>query len=101
RLTFSEVEQGDDPAQERETNRGRIAALSAALKYNPADSRMHARLALVLRDLFDQMQSTSENAIGLELVRDAAIASQFPTHAKLHEWLDRAVGKQRKVLLAA
>ena len=46
-------------------------------------------------------QEQSENPLPLGQLRDAINASQFESSAAMHEWLDRAVGKNVKLLRIA
>ena len=47
------------------------------------------------------MQQHSDDPMSLSQLRDAALAAQFESHDKMHEWLERAVGKNLKYLHAA
>ncbi|MEZ6061875.1 MAG: O-antigen ligase family protein [Planctomycetaceae bacterium] len=71
----------------------KIVLLKAVLAARP--THVHARIALANRllELFQILQSRSENPFALNQIRDAAVASQFETQSELHEWLRRSFGK--------
>ncbi len=72
--------------------------LENCLRHYPHHPRANARMTAVCLRLFEDVQKNSQNAMGLEQIRDAAIASQFPSREKLGEWLDVAIGKPRLLL---
>jgi len=84
----------------RSTNPNDLAALAdrvvATLAENPNDSRAHTQLAALRLQQFDVAQQQSTNPMPLSQIREAAIASDFSSQEKLDEWLDLAVGDNRK-----
>jgi hypothetical protein len=56
--------------------------------------------ALDLR-LFEVRQRSSENPMSLAQIRDAAIASDFPSETALEQWLKLAVGGHRSLIYEA
>lgn len=75
-----------------------LAELQAAANWTPDDARAHLRTAVVALQRFDTCQKTAANSMALNQIRDAALASQFPSRASLDEWLTRAVGEHRHYL---
>ena len=47
---------------------------------------------------FQRQQRGSQNPMDLSQIRDAAVASEFPSRAALDQWLARAVGPHRALL---
>ena len=96
------------PDQDRDDHGREATAIDAAwsmkrdleqvLRYDPCDARAHLRLAGVHLRLFDYGQRHSDNAMGLSEIRDAAVASRFPSRRALVEWLNVAIGQQRQHL---
>ena len=79
----------------------RLSALSAAVKLNPSQARAQLRLVSSYLTAFDHVQQHSDDPMSLSQLRDAALAAQFESHDEMHEWLERAVGKNLKYLHAA
>jgi len=75
-----------------------ISQLKRVLHRDPADARAHFRLAGLYLTQFEERQRKSDNAMDLSQIRDAAIASHFPSSDALYEWLKRAVGDRRRLL---
>jgi O-antigen ligase/tetratricopeptide (TPR) repeat protein len=75
-----------------------IEHLEQVVHWTPDEPTPHLRLANECLRRFEREQSQSDNAIPLNQISDAAIASKFPTRAELNAWLDRAVGPARKFL---
>lgn len=65
---------------------------------NPCDAKAQATLASINLRRFDAVQVTAENPMPLSQIRDAALASQFPSREAQDEWLARAVGSNRALL---
>ncbi|MBP62414.1 MAG: hypothetical protein CMJ62_12915 [Planctomycetaceae bacterium] len=78
----------------------RLAALERHLEntvsQDPTNARAHVHLAGVYLQRFDIEQLTAENPMPLSQIRDAALASQFPTRNAMNQWIDRAVGENRR-----
>lgn len=79
----------------------RLSALNAAVKRNPFRARAHLRLASSYLTAFDHLQQQSDDPMSLSQLRDAALAQQFESIDDMHDWLERAVGKNLKYLVAA
>lgn len=79
----------------------RLSALSAAVKLNPSQARAQLRLVSSYLTAFDHVQNQSDDPMSLSQLRDAALAAQFESPDEMHKWLERAVGKNLKYLLAA
>lgn len=79
-----------------------LSALSEHLRntlyYNPQHARANVHLAVVNLRRFDLQQQDAPNPMPLSQIRDAALASQFPSKEAQAEWLDRAVGENCKLL---
>lgn len=105
-LRLSLAQKENDLDEDREDNdqstfRRKLKYLLTAAKANPDDARIRLRMALAYRSLFHVLQRHSDNPMTLDQIRDAAVASQFESHEALMKWLDRALGKNRKLLDAA
>lgn len=75
-----------------------IYRLERILERNPADAQAHQNLARLYLYEFESRQSTAENAIPVNQIRDAAIASDFHSRRELDRWLSMAVGENRDYL---
>ncbi|HUG69153.1 MAG TPA: O-antigen ligase family protein [Pirellulaceae bacterium] len=71
--------------------------LEAAIAASPNDARVHAQLAGLYLQQFDLAQQNSQNPMPLTQIRDAALASEFASKKALDDWLDLAVGENRKL----
>lgn len=114
RLTFDEREQ--ERERERAEYRGeeisediyavsqnsllkqKLTALAAAARHVPDDARIQLRMALGYLSLFHVLQKDADNPMTLAQIRDAALASEFPSTQDLNDWVTRAVGPNRKYL---
>jgi tetratricopeptide (TPR) repeat protein len=85
--------------------RDKLAAMEASLERvvssNPKDPRARLRLAAIHLRRFEMEQRQSANSLGLSQIRDAALASRFPSQADQNAWLDRAIGENHKRLHSA
>lgn len=79
----------------------RIQHLAASLKACPNQHRVQIALAEQLLKLFDLLQIRGENPMPLNMIRDAAIASQFASADELRAWSARACGKRIELVLLA
>lgn len=86
-----------DPAQ----TDALVQELRSVLAWTPDDARAHVRLAALCLRRFDDLQKSSENAMALSQIRDAAMSSQFTSRGALDQWLSRAIGQHRGYLDAA
>ncbi|REJ93651.1 MAG: hypothetical protein DWQ35_09880 [Planctomycetota bacterium] len=72
-----------------------IRHLESVVRYDRHHVRAHLRLAGLYLRRFEQLQMASDNAMSLNQLGEAAIASQFASRSELDAWLDRAVGPNR------
>lgn len=73
-------------------------SLEKVLRHDPQDARAHGRLASLSLQTFDRVQSDSDNPMVLSQLRDAAHASRFNSREGLHQWLNRALGANKRLL---
>ncbi len=90
----------DDEDRRAAQHEKRQAILRAA-RLDPHDSRMQEKAAQAYLEWFDDRQEHSENPLPLGQLRDAIRASEFESSAAMHEWLNRSVGKNVKLLRMA
>ncbi len=72
--------------------------LEAALARDPFNARANYRMAVMCLRMFDIRQKNSPNAMDLTQIRDAALASNFPSREEQDRWLDNAIGENRQYL---
>ena len=72
-----------------------------AVRFNPHDSRLQEQAGVAYVEWFNERQEQSENPLPLGQLRDAITTSQFESPAAMQEWLNRAVGKNVKLLRIA
>ncbi len=77
------------------------AHLELALERNPADERAHLNLAHLCLRKFHLEQESSDVAMPLIQIRDAALASSFPSREALDRWLTAATGDRYQYLQRA
>jgi tetratricopeptide (TPR) repeat protein len=75
--------------------------LKKVVTADPSNARAHLRLAAVCLRQFELEQQSAENPMALHQIRDAAVASRFPSREALDEWLSRAIGENREFLYQA
>ena len=63
--------------------------------------KVHLRIAANYLRQFQSKQRSSQNPMDVGQIRDAAIASQFPSKQALDDWLMRAIGDHRHFLYRA
>ena len=73
-------------------------ALRAYSMKHLGNARVNLRLAAIYLQQFQIHQRSSKNPMDVGQIRDAAIASQFPSRSALNEWLNRAIGDHRNLL---
>ncbi len=91
-------EQNEQYRSFMETTTSMREQLQHALAHDPDDPRANLRMAAMCLRLFDHLQHSSENAMNLAQIRDAALASQFPSREAQDRWLRLAIGQNRKYL---
>lgn len=72
--------------------------LEQVLRQDPYHVRANLRLAGLRLGQFDQEQLASENPLALAQIREAALASQFPSQAAQEKWLQAVTGPRRALL---
>ena len=82
---------GDDP----HTLDTMIGLLEETLRENPKNGRAHARMAALCMRQFELLMSDSEMGMALPEIRDAAISSEFESHAAMTDWFNQVVGEHR------
>ena len=78
-----------------------IDCLENVVYWDPDHARAHLALTEVHLRLFEALRKTGQNRMPLLSIRDAALASDFPSRESLNRWLDRAVGAPAAHLTAA
>ncbi|MDA1055489.1 MAG: O-antigen ligase family protein [Planctomycetota bacterium] len=76
-------------------------SVEATVHANPSDARAQAQLAGLYLQQFDVAQQHAQNPMPLTQIRDAALASEFSSKQQLDQWLDVAVGENRRFFDAA
>lgn len=90
-----------DDEEYRAAQREKRQAIFRAARLNPHDSRLLEEVGLAYVGWFNERQEQSQNPLPLGQIRDAVKASQFESPKAMQEWLDRAVGKNVKLLRIA
>ncbi len=99
RTTAQGQDEGSTPLnRDTQTYRTMAKELETTLTRFPQHPRANIRLAAIRLRLFEEAQMRSVNAMGLAQIRDAAIASQFPSRQALDGWLTAALGDNRLLL---
>lgn len=75
-----------------------IDLLDEALELDPRNGRAHVRMASMCMRQFELKQADSDNAMNLAQIRDAALASEFPSHQAMSDWVTKVVGENRQYL---
>jgi len=88
---------GDEDGGHEQTG-AMITHLEDLLARDPYNSRANLQLAGLYLRAFDVRQKTTANPMPLSQIRDAALASQFPSAAAQDEWLDRILADNRPYL---
>ncbi|TWT77788.1 O-Antigen ligase [Posidoniimonas polymericola] len=78
-----------------------IRDLVEIVRANPQDAAAQLRLAAQCLHRFELAQAQAGGGMGLEAVRSAVLASEFPSHEATVEWLRRAFGEDARLLLTA
>lgn len=90
-----------DEAQERDLLDRMALHLERTLARDPNNSRANLRLTANCLRRFELLQRHATNPMPLSMIREAAIASQFPTKEALDKWMAVAIGEQRELLQQA
>lgn len=91
----------DSTDQQKASNRAMIHHLKRVVAQNPQAGRAHLRLAAKYLQQFNLVQFDAGNAMSVNQVREAAIASQFSSAAELKQWLELAFGESHCLLYRA
>jgi len=91
----------EDDAEKQLLAETAIYNLKHVLIHDPDSARAHFRLAGKYLQLFNARQRNSDNAMGLDQIRDAAVASQFSSAEELQQWLQRAFRENSQLLYHA
>jgi len=78
-----------------------IYHLQNILSRDPQSARAHLRLAGKYLQLFDQRQQVADNAMTVDQIREAAMASKFASSQALKQWLLQAFGENSQLLYRA
>lgn len=92
---------GEDPSPLDAQADAMKAHLVETLRRDPYNARANLRMAAIYLREFDARQGLSENPMPLSQIRDAALASQFPTREAQDGWLAAVLGDNRRLLEAA
>ncbi len=98
-LDFKQSEEVTDEKQM--LSEAMIFNLQSVLSQDPTSARAHRRLAREYLRLFESRQIAASNAMSVDQIRDAAIASQFASADELRNWLHQAFGKNSELLYRA
>lgn len=93
-----QVDPSEDPRQTADRLTAMAEHLAKTLRHDPHHPRANLRRAALDLRQFDQRQQVSENPMPLNQIRDAALASQFPTRAAQDQWLTLVTGENRCLL---
>ncbi|MEZ6119589.1 MAG: O-antigen ligase family protein [Pirellulaceae bacterium] len=96
RLRMTRIK-ADDP----QVSQQMLQCLDRVLAVDDDHHLAHARKATLLLKQFDQLQLASNNAMTLSQLRDAAVASRFPTLGEQNQWLASVVQDRMPLLAAA
>lgn len=99
-LTLAEPSLNDEE-DHQQTHQEMWQAATRAARLNPHNSRLLETAAMSYLDLFNERQNQTENSIPFTQLRDAVRTSEFESPAAAQEWLNRAVGKNLKLLHTA
>jgi O-antigen ligase/tetratricopeptide (TPR) repeat protein len=88
----------EDPAQAASRLDAMATHLAETLRRDPHHPRANLRMAAIYLRQFDAWQRTSENPMPLNQIRDAALASQFPSREAQDQWLAIVMGENRRLL---
>jgi O-antigen ligase/tetratricopeptide (TPR) repeat protein len=90
-------------SEKRSTDPTVVTALEDVLYWTPDNAKAHVRLASLLLGRFEEVQQAAANSMPLNQISEAAMASRdrFTSPAELNQWLDRAIGENRRLLTAA
>ena len=80
------------------TSRRLVSYLENVLRHDPYHTHANVRMAALCIELFNYAQIRSDNAMSLDMIRDAALSSQFPTIEAQDQWLANAIGPSRRLL---
>jgi tetratricopeptide (TPR) repeat protein len=79
--------------------RQRMELLMASLKANPNQAEVRQHLAMRSLDLFELLQTQSENRLPLTQIRDVVATSEFASTQAMYAFLKRAFGQNIRLVL--
>jgi tetratricopeptide (TPR) repeat protein len=75
-----------------------LPLVEQTLQYDPDDARANLKMAGLCLRRFDLDQKSGENPLALAQIRDAALASRFPSREAQEQWLSVVIGENRRNL---
>jgi tetratricopeptide (TPR) repeat protein len=100
-LRLSKSLENPDEADRRELLELALESLSRVIESKPDHARAHSRLASAHIQLFDLPGDSEAFPLDVQQVREAVVASRFPSSKAMDEWLAKAFGERRRHLYAA
>ncbi len=82
-----------------ESLRSRIRLLMASLNANPDQAEANLHLGLRCLDLFELLQTQSDNRMPLSQIRETVLQSHFKSNSEMYAFLKRAFGTQIRLAL--
>lgn len=111
RYSMSRLARVDDPSDHEAMHRvlqnrlfyveNMIAHTRAAAEHDSRDALVHLNLARKSLSAFQLCQALGDNPMGLDDIRQAAMASHFEDAQQVAEWVRRAFGESAELLLSA
>jgi hypothetical protein len=98
-LNASEHNAADVMESQKQSLRVRIELLLASLKANPRQAEANLHLAVRCSELFELLQSQSENRMTLPQIRETVISSKFTSTDDMHRFLKKAFGSNIRLPL--
>ena len=84
-------------ASKKQSLRLRINLLLASLRANPRQAEANLHLALRCSELFEMLQSQSENCMTLSQIRETVISSNFASTDDMYRFLKKAFGPNMRL----
>ncbi len=92
-LKASPVKTDDDTSVNR-----LLPLVEQTLRNDPDDARANLKMAGLCLRRFELDQKSTENPLALAQIREAALASQFPSRDAQEQWLSVVIGENRRHL---
>lgn len=100
-LTNNDASTGNLTARRIESLKTQVALLLRAYKERNDHPEVSLHLARRSLELFELLQTKSENPLPLIQIRDAVMSSGFESTDSMHEFLDRAFGNTIRLIVLA